>query len=109
MKQNKALSMLGLAKRAGKVVSGEFSVEKAVKSGKAYLVIVAEDASANTRKNFTDMCTYYELPLIFTGTKETLGHAIGCELRASAAVTDSGFAQSIEKCVKVSDEDIRSI
>ena len=38
MKQNKTLSMLGLAKRAGKVVSGEFSVEKAVRSGKAYLV-----------------------------------------------------------------------
>lgn len=101
MKQNKTLSMLGLAKRAGKVVSGEFSVEKAVRSGKAYLVIVAEDASANTRKNFTDMCTYYKLPLIFTGTKEALGHAIGCEVRASVAVTDSGFAQSIEKSVAV--------
>ena len=51
MKQNKTLSMLGLARRAGKVVSGEFSVEKAVKSGKAYLVIVAEDASDNTIKH----------------------------------------------------------
>lgn len=99
MKQSKALSMLGLARRAGKVVSGEFSVEKAVRSGKAYLVVVAEDASANTRKHFTDMCTYYKLPLVFTGTKETLGHAIGCEVRASAAVTDSGFAQSIEKVI----------
>lgn len=109
MKQNKALSMLGLAKRAGQVVSGEFSVEKAVRSGKAYLVIIAEDASANTRKNFTNMCTYYKLPLIFTGTKETLGHAIGCELRASAAVTDPGFARNIEKCAKISDEECRSI
>lgn len=99
MKQSKALSMLGLARRAGKVVSGEFSVEKAVRSGKAYLVVVAEDASANTRKHFTDMCTYYKLPLVFTGTKETLGHAIGCEVRASVAVTDSGFAQSIEKVI----------
>lgn len=109
MKQNKALSMLGLAKRAGKVVSGEYSVEKAGKSGKAYLVIVAEDASANTRKNFTDMCTYYKLPLIFTGTKETLGHAIGCEFRACAAVTDRGFAQSIEQCVRVSDGEKESV
>lgn len=103
MKQNKVLSMLGLAKRAGKVVSGEFSVEKAVRSGKAYLVIVAEDSSANTRKNFTNMCTYYKLPLIFIGTKEILGHAIGCESRASVAVTDSGFARSIENSMKVSE------
>ena len=95
MKQNKKLSMLGLARRAGKVVSGEFSVDKAVKSGKAFLVLVAEDASANTKKNFTDMCTYYKVPICFTGTKETLGHAIGCETRASAAVLDNGFAKRL--------------
>ena len=43
--QDKALAMLGMATKAGKVVSGEFSVEKAVKEGKAWLVLVAEDAS----------------------------------------------------------------
>ena len=31
--QDKALAMLGMAAKAGKVVSGEFSVEKAVKEG----------------------------------------------------------------------------
>ena len=46
MTQNsKVLSMLGLAAKAGKVASGEFSTEKEVKSGNACLVIVAEDAS----------------------------------------------------------------
>lgn len=52
MKPDKALSMLGLAARAGRIVSGEFTVEKEVKSGRAYLVLIAEDASENTRKNF---------------------------------------------------------
>lgn len=51
MSQDSILSMIGLAKRAGKVVSGEFSTEKAVKENKAKLVIVSEDASNNT-KNF---------------------------------------------------------
>lgn len=51
MTQNsKVLSMLGLAAKAGKVASGEFSTEKEVKSGNACLVIVAEDASDNTKK-----------------------------------------------------------
>ena len=50
--QNKILSLVGLAMKAGKVVSGEFSTEKAVKEGKASLVIVAEDASDNTKKLF---------------------------------------------------------
>ena len=51
--QDKALAMLGMAAKAGKVVSGEFSVEKAVKEGKAWLVLVAEDASFNTKKSFS--------------------------------------------------------
>ena len=46
--QSKGLSMLGLAMKAGKVSSGEFATEQAVKSGSAYLVILAETASANT-------------------------------------------------------------
>ena len=42
--------MIGLAQKAGKVASGEFSTEKAVKTGKAYTVIVADDSSDNTKK-----------------------------------------------------------
>ena len=55
MKQDKALAMIGLAQKAGKIVRGEFATEKAVKTGKAALVIVAGDASENTKKMFTNM------------------------------------------------------
>ena len=48
MKQNRVLSLVGLATKAGKTVSGEFSTEKAVKTGTAYLVIVSVEASDNT-------------------------------------------------------------
>ena len=41
MIQNKALSMISLATKAGKTVSGEFCTEKEVKTGRAALVIVA--------------------------------------------------------------------
>lgn len=95
--QNKVYSMIGLAMKAGKLTSGEFSVEHAVKAGKAALVIVSETASENTKKKFQNMCTYYEVPLYFFGEKETLGHAMGKEFRASLAVLDEGFAKAIEK------------
>lgn len=97
MKQNKILSLLGLATKSGNLTSGEFSAEKAVKSGQAKLVIVAEDASANTKKLFSDKCSFYGVPQFIYGTKETLGHAIGKEVRASIAVLDEGFAKSIIK------------
>ena len=95
--RDKVISLLGLAERAGKIASGEFAAEKAVKTGKAYLVIVAEDASDNTRKKFSDMCKYYQVPLACYAQKELLGHGSGKELRASLAVLDSGFAKAIEK------------
>ncbi|WP_394916207.1 L7Ae/L30e/S12e/Gadd45 family ribosomal protein [uncultured Robinsoniella sp.] len=97
MKQNKILSLIGLAMKAGKIVSGEFSTEKAVKSGHACLVIISEEASDNTRKKFQNMCTYYEVPIYFYGTKIDLGIAIGKEFRASLAVTDQGLSTAIEK------------
>ena len=56
MNQNKILSLIGLATKAGRTVSGEFSTEKEVKSGRAALVIVADDASDNTKKKFKNMC-----------------------------------------------------
>ena len=95
--RQKILNLVGLATKAGKTASGEFSTEKAVKSGKAHLVIVSEEASDNTKKMFTNMCTYYKVPLYFFGTKEELGHSMGREMRASAAVLDSGLAKALVK------------
>ncbi|WP_346663639.1 ribosomal L7Ae/L30e/S12e/Gadd45 family protein [uncultured Merdimonas sp.] len=97
MTGNKALSLVGLATKAGKVSSGEFCTERDVKSGKAALVIVAEDASENTRKKFRNMCDYYHVPVFFYGDKDTLGHAMGKQFRASLAVLDEGFAKGIMK------------
>ncbi|MDO4473222.1 MAG: ribosomal L7Ae/L30e/S12e/Gadd45 family protein [Eubacteriales bacterium] len=97
MSPDKVLSMIGMATKAGKVVSGEFAVEKEVKCTGACLVLIAEDASENTKKKFQNMCNFYEVPIRLYGTRETLGHAIGKEFRASIAVLDEGFTKSILK------------
>lgn len=98
--KKKVFSYIGLATKSGKIASGEFSTEKAVKEGKASLVIVADDASNNTKKMFTNMCTYYQVPIYFFGEKTELGHAMGKEFRASLAITDKGLADAIEKQLK---------
>lgn len=93
----KILSYIGLAQKSGNIVSGEFMTEKMVKCGKACLVIVADDASANTKKMFTNMCEFYEVPLCFLSDKGQLGHSMGKELRASCAILDEGLANAIKK------------
>ncbi|MBQ7944898.1 MAG: ribosomal L7Ae/L30e/S12e/Gadd45 family protein [Lachnospiraceae bacterium] len=100
MNPNKIYSLLGLATKAGKVVSGEFATEKSVKSGTAWLVLVSEEASDNTKKLFNDKCKFYEVPIYCFGTKDMLGHAIGKAMRSSLAITDEGFAKAIVKLME---------
>ena len=97
----KILSMFGLAARAGKIASGEFQTETAVKSGTAYLVVVAEDASDNTKKDFSDMCTYYHVPFYVFGTKDMIGHAIGKEFRVVLAFTNLGLSDKIAEQINI--------
>lgn len=92
--------MLGIAAKSGNVVSGEFSTEKAIKTGQAYLVIVSEEASNNTNKMFTNMTDFYEVPMYVFGTKEELGRYIGKEFRASLAITDENLANAVENKLK---------
>ena len=99
MQKNKVFGLLGIAARGRNVVSGEFSTQSAVKDGSAILVLVAEDASENTKKLFRNKCTFYEVPIRFFGTKEELGHAIGKEQRSSLALLDGGLAKTVEKAL----------
>ena len=95
MKPDKVLQLVGMAQRAHYAAGGEFMTETMVKSKKASVVIIAEDASDNTKKHFFDMCRYYKVPCFVYGTKESLGHAIGKEMRASLSVTNEGLAKEI--------------
>jgi len=97
LENKKIISMLGLAQKAGKVVSGEFSTEKAVKQKKAFMVIVADDSSDNTKKMFSNMCEFYKVPIYFFSDKESVGHAIGKEFRASLAILDEGFSNKLKE------------
>ena len=97
LKPNKTMGLIGLATKAGKTAGGEFLTEREVKSGRAALVIVAEDASENTKKKFQNLCEYYKVPIRFYGDKDTLGHAMGKQFRASLAVLDEGLAKGIRK------------
>ena len=71
-KKNKVYSMLGLATKAGKVVSGEFATDKSVKGGKAWLVIVSEDASVISMMMFSNMFDFLEVAWFFLGWRSDL-------------------------------------
>lgn len=95
----KVLHLLSLAQRSGRIASGEFMTEKAVKDGRGKLVIIAGDASDNTKKKFKNMSTFYRVPVAELSTKDELGHAIGRSERSSLALMDDGFADAVQKAL----------
>lgn len=91
----KLLQILGLCQRAGKLASGETGCLNAIRESSAELIIVAENASDNTKKKFSDSAGFYNKKLIIIGDKFELGRAIGKEERAVLCVIDGGFAKKI--------------
>lgn len=92
---DKFLGMIGLAKRAGKVITGEDLCSKAVKNGLSKLIIIARDASDNTKKSITNTCKYYNVKYIETASKTELGKFTGADSRAVVSVNDDNFAKAI--------------
>ena len=92
------LSMIGLAKKAGRVEIGEEPVGSAVRAKKARVILIAQDAAASSvrrAKAFANVgnCLYLTIP----ADKDDLGRCLGRTSCAMAAVTDIGFADAIVK------------
>ncbi|HEY8346323.1 MAG TPA: ribosomal L7Ae/L30e/S12e/Gadd45 family protein [Symbiobacteriaceae bacterium] len=88
-------SMLGLAQKAGQAASGEVAVEEALRKRRAYLLIVAEDASQRTRERLVELAAAASVPCYVVGTREELGRALGKGHRAAVAITSAPFANGI--------------
>ncbi|WP_422445733.1 L7Ae/L30e/S12e/Gadd45 family ribosomal protein [Thermoanaerobacterium sp. DL9XJH110] len=97
MRADGVLSLLGIAQKARKIISGQEAVERAVGSRKVFLVIISEDASENTRKKFFDLCDRHKVQVILWGKSGHLGKAIGKEDRKVVGVADKGLAKEVLK------------
>ena len=97
--KNKFYGMLGLCAKAGAAASGAFAAEKAIKEGRAFLVIVSNDASESTKTSYEKMCNGYKVCLKFYGTKAELGKAIGKDERTIIAITNEGLSENLQKMI----------
>ena len=91
--QSKAERLIGLATRAGKVITGLELCEKAVKNNKAKLVILTKETSDNSKKIFSES----GIDIIYLDSKEILGKCTGKEIRSVAVITDENFSTAVLK------------
>ncbi|MBO8137050.1 MAG: ribosomal L7Ae/L30e/S12e/Gadd45 family protein [Desulfotomaculum sp.] len=91
----KTAALLGLAQRAGKVFSGDVQVRNAISEQKAFVVLLAVDASERTKNDYYHITKARNIPVYEAGTKSELGWSVGKSPRAALAVIDENFARSI--------------
>ncbi len=100
--ENRIYQMVALCQKARMLVAGEFASKEAVMKKEAFLVIVAVDASSNTKKLFHDKTSYRSIPCVVWGTKERLGGILGKEPRAVIAIIEEKFAKRINEMINSS-------
>ena len=102
--ENRALNYLSLARKAGKAELGEEPVGAAARAGKAYLIVVARDASDHTWRRAKSFAAGTEQQVLrLKETKDELGLAIGRQSLAIAAITDASLALAMVKALEPSE------
>lgn len=92
--QNKIYSMIGLCMKAGKLSYGSDMCEEKIKYKKVRLLIIAKNASDNTKERFKKLCKN-DIAFFEYGTIDEISHVIGKDNKAVIGVLDEGFGKKI--------------
>jgi ribosomal protein L7Ae-like RNA K-turn-binding protein len=92
-----ALRLLGIAARAGAVVTGTERVRMAARGGEVRFAIVAGDASDNSREKLLPLLTALGVPLIVAYDRDALGIALGRGGLSAVGVTDTKLANRLRE------------
>ena len=98
-KQQQVLNLLGLAQRAGRLISGEELVVDAIRKGQAKLVFLAQDAAPKLNKKITDKSKTYQVEVVTAFSTLELSIAVG-KSRKVLAVTDAGFTKKMRSIME---------
>ncbi len=93
---DKPLNYLALARKAGIAELGEEPVGGAARAGKAYVILVAKDASDHTwRRSLSFAAGTDQQCIRLPYSKDEMGLAIGRSALAVAAITDVALALAL--------------
>lgn len=87
------IKILGLARKAGKVVIGTDLTVNEVRKNRVKVVLLASDASNNTKKLIYDKCQFYKVFVIDTYSSAEISNSIGKENIKVIGISDEGFSK----------------
>lgn len=96
---NKALGLIGISAKAGKIVYGTDSCIEKMKSGKVKLLIVSTESSEKSKKNFEYYAQKYNTKICFFETIENLSKSIGKKNKVVIGIQEDNLAKEIQKII----------
>lgn len=95
--EEKLLSMLGIARRAGKIAMGFDAAAEAMHKGEARLLVLAADLSERTERAVRRIAEETNTPVMPSDfDMDRMGDAVGRRKTGIIAINDSGFAKTIK-------------
>ena len=93
--QLRIVNLIGMARKAGSVVSGSTSVLQELGKPSALFLIVATDAAEGTADKILNRAKGNEVPFVKMFNKQILGSAVGRDERSHLVLTNKKFANSL--------------
>ena len=93
---DRVLGLLGMAARAGAVISGTDRVREAARGEGVRLVLLARDASANSREKLVPLLTARGISHVIRYDRNELGAAIGRGPASAVGVMDRKLADRLQ-------------
>lgn len=101
--------MLGLCRRAGKVISGDTAVRNSITKNEAKLLVIACDAADRSKVDFMQLAKQKNIPVFFYASKNELGILLGKAPRTVAAITDEQLARGIAGAMERGEADLYTV
>ncbi|MCK9217094.1 MAG: ribosomal L7Ae/L30e/S12e/Gadd45 family protein [Firmicutes bacterium] len=95
----KVLSMLGMSYQAKKIITGEDALRKSIRENKVKLLIIANDASDNTKKRLINCAKHYGISYYVFSTKNDFSICLGGKNRSAIGIIDKNFTNIVEKLI----------
>ena len=96
----RSLNYLGIAKRSGNLICGTDMVVKSLPAGKIQIILLASDASSNTKDKIIRKAYYYQIQVYDKFSSLELSQAVGASHLMVIGLTDEGLKQAFLKEVE---------
>lgn len=98
--EKRSLNYLGIAKRSGNLICGTDMVVKNLPTGTIKIILLASDASSNTKDKIIKKAFYYQIQVCEIFDSFLLSKAVGKDHIMVMAITNDGLKNAFLKEVE---------